>query len=294
VQLRTVYCAYGSQQLMTANEPVTLRFAAWIVILICCFVPSGWAQQRADAADVAYFEMVRFKPGDNEKFETTMKRHWAWHEKRGETWNYFVWTVDTGKNEGAYQLASFGHTWKEVDESNALVAGTPGSGEDPEPYQQIVQESYYRFRPDLSTGSPAKQPLPVTSVTQILLRPEAVQDFEVALQRIKKALPNTDGAPIPSTQWYELVTGGDQPQFLLLEERHDWGSFQHGGELEALRRGNDGNKIPEEAVKSFWNSIRSIYAETWHYRPDLSRLTVSRSYLLRRQNPVTQIPSLGS
>jgi len=252
---------------MTVNEPVTLRFATCIVILICCFVLSGWAQQTAD---VAYFEMVRVKPGDNEKFETTMKRHWAWHQKRGETWSYFVWTVDSGKNDGAYQLASFSHTWKEVDDSNALVAGTPGPEENPELYQQAVQETYYRFRPDMSIGSPAKEPLPVASVTQLLLRPDAVQDFEVALQRIKKALPNTGGPP---ALWYELVTGGDQPQFLLIEERRDWASFNEGGELDSVRKGIYGSKIPEEAVKSFWNSIRSIYAETWHYRSDLSRLT---------------------
>jgi len=246
-----------------------LRFATWIVVSICCFALSERTQQTAD---VAYIEMVRVKLGDREKFETTLKRHWGWHERQGETWSYLVWTVDTGKSEGAYEIVSFGHTWKEVDESNALVAGMPPPEADPEPYQQTVQESYYRYRPELSIGSPAKQPLPVASVTQILLKPEAVQDFEIALQRIKRSLPNTDGTPVFSAQWYELVTGGDRPQFLLIEEHRDWASFHGSGELDALRKGNQGNQIPEEAVKSFWNSVRLIYSETWHYRPDLSRL----------------------
>jgi hypothetical protein len=162
-----------------------LRFATWIVILICCFAPSGRTQQTAD---VAYIEMVHVKPGNSEKFETTLKRHWGWHEKQGETWSYLVWTVDTGKNDGAYEIVSFGHTWKEVDESNALVAGTPPPEEDPEPYQQTVQESYYRYRPDLSIGSSVKQPSPVASVTQILLMPEAAQDFEVELFAINTTL----------------------------------------------------------------------------------------------------------
>lgn len=35
-------------------------------------------------------------------------------------------TVDSGKNEGAYQIGSLGHTWKEVDESDALVGGNQG------------------------------------------------------------------------------------------------------------------------------------------------------------------------
>ena len=146
---------------MIAGRQTMLRYAAGIVTFISCSALLLWAQQ---AAHVAYFEQVRIKPGEVEKYETTLKRHWTWHEKQGETWSYFVWSVDTGKNEGAYQVASFGHSWKEVDESNALVAGTPGPEEDPEPYEQAVEESYYRYRPDLSIGSPMQQPLPVASV----------------------------------------------------------------------------------------------------------------------------------
>jgi hypothetical protein len=108
--MRKVHRAHDSQPPTTANEQMRFRTAAWIGVFICCFAPSGWPQQMSD---VAYVEMVRVKPGENEKFETTLKRHWDWHKKQGETWKYFVWTVDTGKNDGAYEIASFGHTWKE-------------------------------------------------------------------------------------------------------------------------------------------------------------------------------------
>jgi hypothetical protein len=126
---------------MIAGRQTMLRYAAGIVIFISCSALLLWAQQ---AADVAYFEQVRIKPGEVEKYETTLKRHWTWHEKQGETWSYFVWSVDTGKNEGAYQVASFAHSWKEVDESNALVAGTPGPEEDPEPYVAPISSEIKR------------------------------------------------------------------------------------------------------------------------------------------------------
>ena len=59
-----------------------LRFTTWILISVCCVATLGKAQETAD---VAYFEMVRVKPGDNEKFEDTLKRHWIWHQKaRGD------------------------------------------------------------------------------------------------------------------------------------------------------------------------------------------------------------------
>jgi hypothetical protein len=199
-------------ELASGSLPNQMRFrlATWILILICCVAPSGKAQQTAD---VAYFETVRIKVGDTAKFKNTLKRHWGWHAKQGEAWSYFVWAVDTGKNEGAYEILSFGHTWKEVDESNALVAATPPPEEDPEPYHQSVQESYYRYRPELNIGSPKKQHLPLASVTYILLKPEALQKFEAALRRTKRSFP--DGASVRSAQWYELVIGGDKPLFLL-------------------------------------------------------------------------------
>jgi len=165
---------------------------------------------------------------------------------------------------------------EEVDESNALVSGTPGPSEDPEPYHQTAWESYYRYRPDLSTAPPAKKPLPVASVTQIVLRPEAAHDFEVALQQINGVLSKAQKASALSAQWYELVTGGDRPQFLLIEERRDWASFQDKGELDSLWESTYGSTVSEDVVKSFWSSIRSIRAETWHYRSDLSRLAAGK------------------
>src|SRR5215468_10598927 len=74
-------------------------------------------------APVAYFELTAIKPGMEAQFEATLKRHWAWHTAQGETWSYFVWTVESGENIGRYRVASFGHTWQEVDDSNRAVAG---------------------------------------------------------------------------------------------------------------------------------------------------------------------------
>jgi hypothetical protein len=249
-----------------------LKYAAGMVIISC----SALLICAQQAGHVTFIEKVRIKPGETEKFETTLKRHWTWHEKQGETWSYFVWLVDTGKNEGAYQIASFGHSWKEADESNALVAGTPGPEENPEPYEQAEEEGYYRYRPELSIGSPMKQPLPVAFVSRILVKPEAVQDFEVALRRIKRALSGADHSVSPSAQWYELVTGGDRPQFLLMEERLNLDGIDGNGELDALKSEIEKTKISEETMKTFWSSIRTIDAETWHYRADLSRLSKSK------------------
>ena len=68
------------------------------------------------------------------------------------------------------------------------------------------------------------------------------------------------------------MIGGDRPQFLLIEQRPNLASLQDKGELDALMDEAFGRQVGGDAVKSLWASIRSIYTETWHYRPDLSRL----------------------
>ncbi|MBZ5722997.1 MAG: hypothetical protein LAO03_21875 [Acidobacteriia bacterium] len=254
------------RQAWKTRSKIILRFFAGVAIL--GFASLGWAQ---GGADVAYIEQVRVKADKEEQFEITLKRHWGWHTKQGEKWTYFVWTVDTGKNEGAYQIASFGHTWHDVDESNTLVAGTPEPGEDTGPYHQSVQESYYRYRSDLSIAPPPLKPLAVASVTLVLVKPESIHDFEVAQRRVKEAFQKTKSTPNVGC-WYELMIGGDRPQFLLIEQRPNLASLQEKGELDALMEETFVKQVGEDAVKSLWGSIRSVYTETWHYRPDLSRL----------------------
>ena len=211
-----------------SNRKVALRFSAGIAVL--SFTSLGWGQ---NAADIAFIERVRVKADHEEQFEATLKRHWAWHTKQGEKWTYVVWTVDTGKDDGAYQITSFGHTWSEADESNALVAATPGPGEDVGPYEQTTQESYYRYRSDLSISPAVQKPLAVASVTQVLVKPESIHDFEVAQRRLKEVIQKSNPHSYFGC-WYELVIGGDRPQFLLIEQRPNLASLQDKGELDAF------------------------------------------------------------
>lgn len=222
------------------------------------------------STEVAYFETVQVKPGTEAQFEATLKRHWDWHKKQGERWTYFVWTIDTGKQEGAYLIASFGHAWKDVDESNALVSGTPDPEENPERFHLNAEEAYYRYRPDLSFTPRIDQPAPVTSVTHVVVKPGSIRDFEDALTNLNAARSKSV-RPIKG-RWYELVAGGDYPQFLLIEDRANWSSFGEQGQLDEILHAGPASPLDPALLNAFRNSIRSAYVDTLHYRPDLSRL----------------------
>jgi hypothetical protein len=222
--------------------------------------------------DITYVETVRLKPDTKLQFEATLKRHWDWHKKQGESWSYYVFNVDSGKNEGAYQVISFGHTWKELDESDALVSGTPGPEANTEPFEASTEESYYRFRPDLSNAAPFSAPTPLSYVLHVYLAPNSRVHFENALKQLNAHSSTRVSDSTVTRRWYQLVAGGDWPQYLLIESRPDWASFGAHTELEAFDVQSSSNQDQDLVRTAFWNCVRFIYADTLHYRPDLSRI----------------------
>lgn len=72
--------------------------------------------------EIAYFHLNRVKPGMTTQYEATRKKHWLWHKRLGDTWTFHVWQVVSGDATGAYIISSFGHTWKDVEASDQLLA----------------------------------------------------------------------------------------------------------------------------------------------------------------------------
>jgi len=181
-----------------------------------CFWPRTAVAQQP--APVAYFELTAIKPGMEAQFEATLKRHWAWHTAQGEKSSYFVWTVESGENLGRYRVASLGHTWQEVDDSNLAVAGTPGSDANPEPLKTSSQANDYLFRPDLISGEMPASPRALSTFVQILVKPEGLREFENALKGWYGELYGNHPATKLSVPCYELASGGEWPMF-----------YPHGG-----------------------------------------------------------------
>jgi len=87
-------------------------------------------------------------------------------------------------------VCSFGHSWKEVDESDQRVGGEE---DDPsarvEPYLDVEWESYYRYLPNLSLApKDGFSPSAKLAVTRWLLKQEDVENFLAAQAKIKDAL----------------------------------------------------------------------------------------------------------
>lgn len=129
-----------SNYLVDFGREVTLRFKALAHVIGLTIAATALAQS---SGDIAYFHVNRVKSGMTAQYETARKRHSVWRQKLQDKWSFHVWQIVSGEASGTYMVCSFGHTWKEVDESDQLVGGEEDdSAAKVEPYLDAEPESY--------------------------------------------------------------------------------------------------------------------------------------------------------
>lgn len=252
-----------------------MRLRAFVYVISLTMATCAVAQSPGD---IAYFHVNRAKPNMTAQYETARKRHWVWHKKMGDTWNFHVWQIVSGEASGTYMVCSFGHSWKEVDELDKRVGGEE---DDPsasvEPYLDADWESYYRYLPSLSLApKDGFSPSAKLAVTRWLLKQEDVETFLAAQAKIKDALAKA--GYLGHLRWFQLVNGGETPQFLMLVDCDNWASYEHsldenlGSTMEKAYGKDQAASIMQDVRRA----VRSQYVETWQYRPDLSFLPASK------------------
>jgi hypothetical protein len=124
--------------------------------------------------------------------------------------------------------------------------------------------------------------LPKLAVTRLLLKPEGVNDFVDGVKKIKEGVRKTDYPFRGPVRWYQLVTGGEGPQFLLLSDRANWAAFEPptNKTLDAMMEAAYGKEQGAAILRTVRSAIRSQYVETWQYRSDLSFVPVTSDHCL--------------
>ena len=250
-----------------------MRFHALACVLVFSVATRNAAQiAPRSSGDIAYFHVNRAKPSMANQYEAARKRHWVWHQKMKDTWAFYVWQVVSGEASGTYMVCSFGHSWKEIDESDQKVGGEE---DDPaarvEPYLDADWESYYRYLPDLSLAPKQRfTPSNKIAVTRLVVKPEQADKFVAAQFRIKEAI--LKAGHFPSIHWYQLVSGGEIPQFVMLADRDSWAAYEQSPDeqLSGILEEMYGKEQAASILRDVREAVRSQYVETWQYRADLS------------------------
>ena len=107
-------------------------------------------------------------------------------------------------------------------------------------------------------------------MARVIVKPDQVEAFIAAQSKIKQAL--TEASNRGAIRWYELVSGGQSPQFLMLADRDNWAAYEQSPDeqladiLEKIYGRDRASSIVQEADRA----VQSRYVETWQYRADLS------------------------
>jgi hypothetical protein len=238
---------------------------------VAVLAAAGWAQNAAaPAGDICRIYFVKPKPGMNQQLESGRKKHMQFHKSHNDAWTWNTYLIETGMNTGSYVTSTCGHQWADFDdwEKKLGKADTTDANANMGPYQGEAWNSFYRYRADLSIGTPGP-PLPLSAVFIFKLRYGKTDDFVGAAMKVSDALRKANW-PLKGA-WLQLVNGGEGPTFVLVSERKGWGDFAPPSPTLAQIVEQAYGKDQADAIwKTFDACVAQSFSEAASYRPDLS------------------------
>jgi hypothetical protein len=175
------------------------------------------ALAQNSAACLLFFNV---KPGAKPQFEEAIRRQMEARRTQNDSWRWLAWEYVSGELP-RYCVASFGHAWAdfhqtpEADqlEESRLAAAAALSTQPP-----LVQ--YFEHLEEVSDfGAPTNTPT-MAEISLFQLHYGKSAQFYAALREFREALSRTGRGQ--RFEWFELRTGGDTPQFMLLVPRGNW------------------------------------------------------------------------
>jgi hypothetical protein len=168
--------------------------------------------RAADMGPYARIAILRPHDGKTVDFEAGYIRHLDWHQKAGDQWSWYGWTLWAGERQRWFVYASFGHTAASLsnpvqpldDERDNILNVTA--------HCEFAGNAVYEFLPALSRGNGIPQVSPRAEFTTVELKPGAWKPFEAALAA---AQPKPQG----ETLWYRMVAGASVPRYLRIRSR---------------------------------------------------------------------------
>lgn len=181
----------------------------------------------AEGPSVARMVSFQAKLGSKSSIEAALKQQMEWRRAQKDDWRWLTWEYASGEI-GRYTVATFGHAWAEYDRPSV----TPWvEGVNPEIWTALstkppVVEYFDHAREISSFGIESETPaMAEIAIFQLHFGKTAV--FYQALRQFHEALEQAGSSE--RYEWFELLNGGEAPQFMLLLPRRNWGALDTPG-----------------------------------------------------------------
>jgi len=160
----------------------------------------------------ARIAILRPQNGHTVEFEAGYARHLGWHQRAGDPWVWYGWSVTFGERQRWFVYATFGHSAASLDSAVAPADDERDNILNVAPHVEYRGNALYEYLPGLSRGTGEPQPTARLELTTVDLVPGAATAFEAALRTSQPALQG-------ETLWYRMVAGGLAPHYVRLRPR---------------------------------------------------------------------------
>jgi hypothetical protein len=229
---------------------------------------------NAEGPSVARMVFFNTKLGGKARMEEAIKQQMDWRRRQNDDWQWLTWEYVSGE-EGRYAIATFGHAWQEYDQPKVspwvetLDNGTLGTLAALSATPPVIQ--YFDHVDDVSALGADQGTPTLAEVAVFQLQFGKTAQFYEAVRQFHDAMRKA-GSP-ERYEWFELLSGGEGPQFMLFLPRRNWAAFDtpRGLLVEALGK-SVGKRKSEKLIAQFNAAVKSLRRSAVRLRPDLSKL----------------------
>ncbi len=225
----------------------------------------------AEPPSVARIVFFHAKPGTNLQMEEAIKKQMDWRREQKDDWRWITWEY-VSDEVGRYAVATFGHSWQDYDQPKispwfeevsqgalASLCLTP----------VVIQ--YFDHLEEVSAWGAAKETPTMAEIAVFQVQFGKTAQFYETLRQFHHALRK---ARSPQRyEWFELLMGGEEPQFMLFLPRRNWADFDEKRDFlfQALEK-SLGTKKSNELLAQFSATVKKCRRYAVRLRPDLSNL----------------------
>ena len=227
----------------------------------------GVAQERTIASIV----VIQPKEGMQKQFDEGYKRHLEWHRKANDPWVWYGWQIVSGDRLFSFVDATAGRAWEDFDGAVNPAGDAADNAVNVMPYANFVSRAFYELQSGVSSSRLLEEhkPSPVVDWSYYDIYPGKEKEFAMLLRSCHEALQKAGSAQ--SYTWYKLVTGGDEPAYLLMAPM---------GKISDIRAATVSpleawvtllpQRESEQLAERIRSTVRGITTETLRYRADMS------------------------
>jgi len=219
-------------------------------------------------------QMWQFTPkaGSGAAFEEALKAHIEYRKSQGDPWTWDVYEEVVGPNPGKLYVASWEHSWSDLDAYDAWGAG----GEAGAHFQSTAAPLLEEMTTSISQEGPISR-IPddpnwaptLVNVTVFYLVPGKQMAFQDAVMKIDEAIQNAD---MPFYYGSDLLVAGDSgPAMSIAGFGETWADFADPDpSMEQVMTEAYGEDGAMELFNAFSEGVDHWESFIVRHRPDLS------------------------